>query len=41
MGGGKVWDGYKAYGYLEAGFDYRVFRFSKGAGRVPEYKVPL
>ena len=41
MGGVKVWGGYHAYGYLKAGFDYRVFRFSKGAGRVPEYRVPL
>jgi membrane dipeptidase len=41
MGGGKVWDGYGAYGYLEAGFDYRVFRMARGAGRVPEYSVSL
>ncbi len=41
MGGVKVWGGYHAYGYLKAGFDYKVFRFSKGAGRVPEYRVPL
>ena len=41
MGGVKVWDGYRAYGYLEAGFDYRVFKLTRGAGRVPEYKVPL
>jgi membrane dipeptidase len=41
LGGAKVWDGYRAYGYLEAGFDFRVFRLVKGAGRVPEYKVPL
>jgi membrane dipeptidase len=41
MGGAKVWDNYKAYSYLEPRFDYRVFRMSKGVGRVPEYKVPL
>jgi membrane dipeptidase len=38
---GKVWDGYNAYGYLEAGFDYRVFKMARGAGRVPIYEVPL
>ncbi len=41
MGKAKVWDGYKAYSYLEARFDYRVFKLTKGVGRVPEYKVPL
>jgi membrane dipeptidase len=41
MGGAKVWDGYKAYGYLEPKFDYRVYGMSKGMGRVPEYRVSL
>ncbi len=41
MGGAKVWGGYRAYGYLVARFDYKVFKFAKGAGRVPEYRVPL
>ena len=41
MGKKKVYDGYKAYDYLEAGFDYRVFELCKEFGRVPPYLVPL
>ena len=41
MGKKKVYDGYKAYDYLEAGFDYRVFELCKEFGRVPPYFVPL
>jgi membrane dipeptidase len=41
MGKEKVYDGYKAYGYLEAGFDYREFRLCKEFDRVPPYIVPL
>ncbi|MFB0557607.1 MAG: dipeptidase [Candidatus Bathyarchaeia archaeon] len=41
MGRKKVYDGYKAYGYLEPGFDYKEFRLCKGFGRVPPYFVPL
>jgi membrane dipeptidase len=41
MGKKKVYDGYKAYGYLEAGFDYRNFKLSKEFDRVPAYYVPL
>jgi membrane dipeptidase len=41
MGKKKVYDGYKAYDYLEAGFDYRVFELCKEFDRVPPYFVPL
>jgi membrane dipeptidase len=41
MGKEKVYDGYKAYGYLEAGFDYREFRLCEEFDRVPPYFVPL
>jgi membrane dipeptidase len=41
LGGAKEWDGYRAYSYLEAGFDFRVFNLTKGVGRVPEYRIPL
>jgi membrane dipeptidase len=41
MGKKKVYDGYKAYGYLDAGFDYEEFELCKEFGRVPSYVVPL
>jgi membrane dipeptidase len=41
MGKEKVYDGYRAYGYLEPGFDYTEFKLCKGIGRVPPYFVPL
>jgi membrane dipeptidase len=41
MGKDKVYDGYRAYGYLEPGFDYMEFKLCKGIGRVPPYFVPL
>ena len=41
MGKKKVYDGYKAYGYLDAGFDYMEFELCKEFGRVPPYFVPL
>ena len=41
MGKEKVYDGYKAYGYLEAGFDYTEFRLCKEFDRVPPCFVPL
>jgi len=37
----KVYDGYRAYGYLEPGFDYKEFRLCKGFGRIIPYYVPL
>jgi len=41
MGKKKVYDGYKAYGYLDAGFDYMEFELCKEFCRVPPYFVPL
>ncbi|UCD44200.1 MAG: membrane dipeptidase [Candidatus Bathyarchaeota archaeon] len=41
MGKKKVYDGYKAYGYLDARFDYREFKLCKEFDRVPPYYVPL
>jgi membrane dipeptidase len=41
MGKKKVYDGYKAYDYLEAGADYREFKLAKSFERVPSYYVPL
>jgi len=41
MGEKKVYDGYKAYGYLEVGSDYKEFRLCKEFDRVPPYIVPL
>lgn len=40
MGGKKVYDGYKAFSYLEPGFDYKVFRLTAHP-RVEPYIVPL
>ena len=41
MGKKKIYDGYKSFGYLEAGFDYREFKLCKEFNRVPAYYVPL
>jgi membrane dipeptidase len=41
MGKKKVYDGYKAYGYLEAGFDYKEYKLCKEFDRVPPYFIPL
>lgn len=40
MGGKKVYDGYKAFNYLEPGFDYKEFRLTVHP-RVEPYYVPL
>ncbi len=40
MGGKKRYDGYRAFDYLEAGFDYKVFDLVKHP-RVEPYHVPL
>jgi len=40
MGGKKRYDGYRAFDYLEAGFDYKVFDLTKHP-RVEPYFVPL
>ncbi len=41
MGGKKNYDGYKAFQYLEAGFDYKEYKLSKGPGRVESGLIPL
>lgn len=41
MGLSKQYNGYKAYQYLEPGYDYRAFPLAKEIGRVEEYLVPL
>lgn len=41
MGKKKIYDGYKAYDYLEAGFDYKKFKLAKSYDRVSPYYVPL
>jgi membrane dipeptidase len=41
MGKKKLYDGYKAFDYLEAGFDYKEFKLTKATDRVPPYVVPL
>jgi membrane dipeptidase len=41
MGSNKKYDGYKAYQFLEAGFDYKEFQLCKEFERVPPYYVPL
>lgn len=41
MGKKKVYDGYSAFDYLEAGFDYKEFKLTKATDRVPPYIVPL
>ena len=40
MGGKKVYDSYKAFSYLEPGFDYKEFRLTPHP-RVEPYYVPL
>ena len=40
MGGKKKYDDYKAFDYLEAGFDYKVFDLVKHP-RIEPYYVPL
>jgi membrane dipeptidase len=37
----KMYNGYKAFQYLEAGKDYQEFKLDKELGRVPPYFVPL
>jgi len=37
----KTYTGYKAYGYLEAGADYRAFRLARELDRVPSRKVEV
>jgi membrane dipeptidase len=41
MGRNKKYDGYKAYQYLEVGFDYKEYKLVKEFDRVPAYFVPL
>ncbi|MFP3950807.1 MAG: dipeptidase [Candidatus Bathyarchaeia archaeon] len=41
MGGKKRYDGYKAFQYLEPGFDYKQYNLTEGPGRVEPYYVPL
>jgi membrane dipeptidase len=40
MGGKKVYNGYKAFRYLEPGFDYKEFRLTEHP-RVEPYYIPL
>jgi len=37
----KIYNGYKAYQYLEEGKDYKAFKMSPQINRVPEYLIPL
>lgn len=41
MGRHKKYDGYKAYQYLKAGFDYKDFKLCKEFNRVPGHILPL
>ena len=41
MGKKKKYDGYKAFDYLEAGFDYKEFKLCKEFDRVPSFFIPL
>jgi membrane dipeptidase len=41
MGRNKKYDGYKAYQYLKAGFDYKEFKLCPEFNRVPPYFLPL
>ncbi|MBN1681982.1 membrane dipeptidase [Candidatus Bathyarchaeota archaeon] len=41
MGRGKKYDGYKAFQYLKAGFDYKEYKLCSEFNRVPPYFVPL
>lgn len=37
----RIYNGYKAYQYLEEGKDYRAFKMVSQKNRVPEYLIPL
>jgi membrane dipeptidase len=41
MGGPKRYDGYRSFGYLEAGVDYRSFDLAPQIGRVEPFVLPL
>jgi membrane dipeptidase len=41
MGGAKQYDGYRSFGYLEAGTDYRAFELAPQIGRVEPFVLPL
>jgi len=41
QGNKKVYDGYKSFQYLEAGVDYKEYKFSKENDRVPAYVYPV
>jgi membrane dipeptidase len=41
MGSKKIYNGYKAYGYLERGVDYKAYDMVPDLGRVPAYIVPV
>lgn len=41
MGKKKDYDGYRAYDYLKAGSDYKIFKLAKSYDRVPSYIIPL
>ena len=41
MGGAKQYDGYRSFGYLEAGTDYASFDLAPQIGRVEPFVVPL
>lgn len=41
LGRNKKYDGYKAYSYLEPGFDYPEYKLCKEFDRVPPYFIPL
>jgi membrane dipeptidase len=41
MGGAKRYDGYRSFGYLEPGVDYRSFELAPQLGRVEPFVLPL
>ena len=41
MGGAKQYDGYRSFGYLEAGTDYRAFDLAQQIGRVEPFVLAL
>jgi membrane dipeptidase len=41
MGNEKKYDGYKAYGYLEPGLDYKEYKLTRATDRITPYVVPL
>ena len=41
MGGAKHYDGYRSFGYLEAGTDYQAFDLAPQIGRVEPFVLPL